>query len=133
MSVYDAAISGAGSSGLYDLETMTALRKADESADRLAVLRPAYLQSLEARQAAVTRAAQTATHPGLSETEFSDIRRTVHSMAGSAAIYGYPALSEAARDAERVLEDRAIERWISALARLADEARAVLAGKPQAD
>lgn len=111
---------------------MAAQAKADEfpngSADRLAVLRPAYLQCLETRQAAMARAAQTTAD--FSDAELADIRRMVHGLAGSAAIYGYPALSDAARAAECILEDadRAPRALQTGLDRVAGEAKRVLDG-----
>src|ERR1700744_706890 len=73
--------------------------------DRLAPLRPTYLKRLALRTDDIAAAAEVAAGRGLTEQEHQDMHRTVHSMASSAAIYGYSALSAAARDAEAIFED----------------------------
>ena len=107
---------------------MTMLQTRPENTDKLAVLRPAYLQRLAVRQDIVAGVAQTLSERALTEAELQDIHRTVHSMANSAAIYGYPALSDAARAAEHLLEDdtSTTSMLVESLCCVAREAGAVL-------
>ena len=110
---------------------MTASQDSDESGDRLAPLRPAYLRRLALRRTEIADAVAIAATRPFGEEELRDIHRVAHSMGSSAAIYGYAPLSEAARAAEHILEDPASTQTAKAdcLQRLAREAETVLASE----
>jgi HPt (histidine-containing phosphotransfer) domain-containing protein len=126
--VYESAAGKFPFADLNGLQTMTAPQDPDEAQDRLAPLRPAYLRRLTLRQMEVALAAAIAAMRAFSEEELREIHRTAHSMGSSAAIYGHARLSEAARAAERILEDPTsmAEAKAACLERLAREAEAVL-------
>ena len=112
---------------------MTAPQKPDDAEDRLAPLRPAYLRRLALRRADIADAAAIAGARPFGEDELREIHRTAHSMGSSAAIYGHAQLSEAARAAERILEDPESTPGarVECLQHLAREAEAVLASQNQ--
>lgn len=64
-----------------------------DGTDKLQALRPRYLERLEAR---ITLLEELAGEPEAQR----EIHRIAHSMGSSAMIYGYPALSAAARKLE---------------------------------
>src|ERR1700748_3373242 len=94
--------------------------------DHLSVLRPKYLARLSERAELL----KAFLGKGTSTTQdWSEMHRLAHSMASSAAIYGYGDLSAAARAAEAVLGEPKADPIASqaALGRLLSCARTVLA------
>lgn len=128
MRVYESAAEKFPVRHVNGLQTMTAPQNPDETQDRLAPLRPAYLRRLTLRQVEVAHAAAIAAMRAFGEEELKEIHRTAHSMGSSAAIYGYGGLSQAARAAERILEDPSStpDARAECLQCLAREAEAVL-------
>jgi chemotaxis protein histidine kinase CheA len=88
-------------------------RMAEHSIDRFASLRRTYAAQLGPTMEAIRRDwARVRKHSDLEAAE--RVRATVHRLTGSGATFGFPDLSDAAREAEDLLE------WIIADGRLAD-------------
>ncbi|MBI1211163.1 MAG: hypothetical protein GC190_06845 [Alphaproteobacteria bacterium] len=97
--------------------------------DPLADLRPNYAERLCARVDSLSEFLGDARKGAVPELAISESHRCVHSMISSAAIFGHPELSRAARAAEQAFERRATmgdERLISSLEALLDAASHVL-------
>jgi hypothetical protein len=103
----------------------------DEPPDTLATLRPNYLKRLAERRTLLAATMAAMAEQAQHDEAAKETYRLVHSMGSSAAIYGYPDLSEAARAAERLYDDpeSAGAERAEALAHLSEQARLVLEGK----
>ena len=101
----------------------------NQNPDTLAMLRPGYLKRLKERLGILTATLAATAGRAQSKEEKDETHRLVHSMGSNAGTYGYQALSEAARTAEKLYDDAASAHAdrMAALKRLAEEVRLVLA------
>ena len=85
--------------------------------DFMAPLRAKYLIQLRERRGEITGFLESYEKGGLSEEVYEDMRKKTHRLAGSAATYGFPWITNAARALEFALQPDADAAQLADLTR----------------